>query len=198
MLRTRRESRERALSLCYEQDIRSSSAATVLDALPVAADPYADDLVRGIDEHRVEIDALIGRFAERWSVDRMPVVDRNLLRIGCYELCHRPEIPVAVVITEAVELAKQYSTDGSGRFVNGLLARIADQVRPEGRGELPDVPDVIELPRPALVEVPEGAVLEGVVLEGVLQEGVLSEGALSEGALSEGSQLEIAGDGEDG
>lgn len=188
MLRTRRESRERALSLCYEQDIRSSSAATVLDALPVAADRYADDLVRGIDEHRVEIDALIGRFAERWSVDRMPVVDRNLLRIGCYELCHRPEIPVAVVITEAVELAKQYSTDGSGRFVNGLLARIADEVRPEGRGELPDVPDVIELPRAALVEVPEGAVLEGVLHEGVLHEGVLSED----------SQREIAGDGEDG
>jgi N utilization substance protein B len=161
VLRTRRESRERALSLCYEQDIRDATAAAVLDALPVPADSYADDLVRGVDEHRGEIDGLIGTFAERWSVERMPVVDRNLLRIGCYELCHRPEIPVAVVITEAVELAKQYSTDGSGRFVNGLLARIADHVRPEGRGELSeiaDVADIIELP--GRVVLPEGAVRE--------------------------------------
>jgi transcription antitermination protein NusB len=157
VLRTRRESRERALSLCYERDIRDTSAASVLDALPVPADPYATDLVLGVDEHRAEIDALIGSFAQRWSVERMPVVDRNLLRIGCYELCHRPEIPVAVVITEAVELAKQYSTDGSGRFVNGLLARIADRVRPEGRGDHP-LGDGLDVELPARVELPEGAI----------------------------------------
>jgi N utilization substance protein B len=130
VLRTRRESRERALSLCYERDIRGVSAKEVLDALPVAVDPYAERLVLGVDEHLEEVDGLISSFAERWSIERMPFIDRNLLRIGCFELVHVAEVPTAVVISEAVELAKEYSTDDSGRFVNGMLARIAERVRP--------------------------------------------------------------------
>ncbi|MGH8998413.1 MAG: transcription antitermination factor NusB [Acidimicrobiia bacterium] len=128
---TRREARERALSLCYELDVRGGSAEDLLAELPVAPDPYAVELCRGVEEHRSEIDALMGKFSERWSVERMPVVDRNLLRIATYELAHRPEIPTAVAISEAVELAKRYSTDGSGRFVNGLLGRLAEAVRPK-------------------------------------------------------------------
>jgi N utilization substance protein B len=127
---TRREARERALSLAYEVDIRGGDADAVLAALAVDPDPYAVRLVRGVSEHRAELDAQIGRYAQRWTVERMPVVDRNLLRIGAYELAHCDDVPTGVVISEAVELAKTYSTPDSGRFVNGLLARLASVLRP--------------------------------------------------------------------
>jgi N utilization substance protein B len=87
---------------------------------------YARSLVAGVQEHHSEIDALLVRYADRWAIDRMPVIDRTLLRIGVYELLWGEEIPVAVAINEAVELAKSLSTDDSGRFVNGLLGRIAE------------------------------------------------------------------------
>jgi transcription antitermination protein NusB len=128
---TRREARERALELCYEADIRGSDGAAVIADLPVEPDPYAVELVRGIDEHREALDEQIGRYAQRWTIARMPVIDRNLLRIGAYELAHHGEVPTGVVISEAVELAKAYSTPDSGRFVNGLLARLATVLRPD-------------------------------------------------------------------
>jgi N utilization substance protein B len=126
---TRREARERALSLCYEQDVRGSTVAELLGDLPAPPDKYAVELVTGIEEHKEELDALIRKFADRWSLERMPVIDRNLLRIAAFELAHRPEIPLAVAISEAVELAKRYSTDDSGRFINGMLGRIAEHTR---------------------------------------------------------------------
>ena len=86
-----------------------------------------------MEDHRDEIDAIISKFADRWSIDRMPVIDRNLLRIAVYELGWRPEIPLGVAISEAVDLAKRYSTDDSGRFVNGMLASIGEQLR-DGNG----------------------------------------------------------------
>ncbi len=86
--------------------------------------------MRGVDEHLEEIDALLTKFSERWAVDRMPAVDRALLRIGTYELGWQPDLPSGVVISEAVELAQEYSTKDSGRFVNGLLSRIAEELRP--------------------------------------------------------------------
>ncbi len=125
----RREARERALGLCYEREARAITAVELLDGLPAAPDAYAAELVRGVEEHLPELDALLGEYSEHWTVDRMPAVDRAVLRLGCFELAHEPEVPTAVVISEAVELAKQYSTEKSGRFVNGLLARIAEQVR---------------------------------------------------------------------
>jgi N utilization substance protein B len=127
---TRREARERALSLAYECEQRDESIATVLDDLPVAPDPYAERIVRGVAEHHEEIDALLRKYSEHWALERMPVVDRALLRLGTYELAYVTEVPTAAVITEAVELAKQYSTKDSGRFVNALLSRIAEEVRP--------------------------------------------------------------------
>ena len=127
---TRREARERALELCYEADIRGSDGASVIAELPVEPDPYACELVRGVDAHRTQLDEEISRYAQRWTIARMPVIDRNLLRIGAYELAHHAEIPTGVVISEAVELAKAYSTPDSGRFVNGLLARLATVLRP--------------------------------------------------------------------
>ena len=85
----------------------------------------------GVDEHRDEIDAMIRKYSEHWALERMPVIDRTLLRLGTFELGWMPDVPTAVAITEAVELAKQYSTKDSGRFVNGLLSRIADGRAPE-------------------------------------------------------------------
>ena len=105
------------------------TAADLIAELPVEPDEYACRIVLGADEHREEIDALIRKFSEHWSLERMPVIDRALLRLGTYELAWVPETPTGAIITEAVELAKQYSTKDSGRFVNGLLARIAEDVR---------------------------------------------------------------------
>jgi transcription antitermination protein NusB len=128
---TRRAARERALELAYECEQRGLTAAQLLAELPVDPDEYARRLVEGIDSHRDEIDALIRKYSEHWALERMPVIDRALLRMGTYELGWIPETPTAVAITEAVELAKEYSTKDSGRFVNGLLARITEDVRPD-------------------------------------------------------------------
>lgn len=125
----RREARERALSLLYEAEVKEERPADVVDALPVAPDPYAAELVEGVGANAAEIDGLIRRFAKGWTLERMPAVDRAVLRLGTFELGWRPDVPTGAVIDEAVELAKQYSTDDSGRFVNGMLARIAEELR---------------------------------------------------------------------
>ena len=99
---TRREARERALGLCYEVEARGLSADEVLDEQVAPPDPYAVTLVRGVDAHRDEIDALLTRYSEHWAVDRMPAVDRALLRIGTYELTWGDGLTPGVVINEAV------------------------------------------------------------------------------------------------
>jgi N utilization substance protein B len=118
------------LSLLYEASAKGSDARNVLEELPVPPDEFTVDLVQGVSSSLAELDSLIESHAIDWALDRMPVVDLALLRVATYELCHRPDIPTAAVISEAVELAGQYSTDESGRFVNGVLAAIAAQVRP--------------------------------------------------------------------
>jgi len=128
---TRREARERALALAYERGQRAGSVADLLAAMPVPPDAYAARVVAGVEERQEEIDAIIGKFSAHWALERMPAVDRALLRIGVFELGWVAEVPAAVVISEAVELAKQYSTKDSGRFVNGLLGRIAEHLRGE-------------------------------------------------------------------
>jgi transcription antitermination protein NusB len=130
-LGSRREARERALSLLYEADTKACPPDTVLSDLPVPPDPFAGDLVAGVGAHQDDIDGTIRRFARGWSLERMPVVDRAVLRMAIYELVHRPDVPTGAVISEAVELAKRYSTDDSGRFVNGMLSNIAEEFRPE-------------------------------------------------------------------
>jgi N utilization substance protein B len=127
---TRREERERALSLLYEAEAKDVHAAALLAQLPVSPEPFVVDLVTGVDGHRDRIDELIGRYAIDWTLERMPAVDRSILRLGAYELLERPDVPLGAVISEAVELAKRYSTDESGRFVNGVLASIASETRP--------------------------------------------------------------------
>ena len=126
---TRREARERALGLCYELEVRNVGAGELLESLPAPPDEYAETLVRGVDEHREEVDALLRKYSEHWALERMPVVDRAILRIGCFELGWCPDLSTGTVISEAVDLAKQYSTKDSGRFVNGLLAGIAERLR---------------------------------------------------------------------
>ena len=125
----RRDARERALGLLYEAETKGCTGTEVLEALPVVADDFAAALVRAVDEHRELIDALLAAHAKGWTVARMPALDRAALRMGTAELLTRPDVPTPVVLNETVELAKRFSTDDSGRFVNGLLAKIATEVR---------------------------------------------------------------------
>ncbi|MEJ7584109.1 MAG: transcription antitermination factor NusB [Acidimicrobiales bacterium] len=127
---TRHDARERALGLLYEAESKGTTPAEVVAALPVAPDTYAADVVVGVGTHMDAIDELLRRFARNWDLERMPSLDRAVLRMATYELAHRPDVPRNVVLNEAVELAKTFSTEGSGRFVNGMLSRIADEVRP--------------------------------------------------------------------
>ncbi len=127
---SRREQRERVLGLLYEADAKGLPASQVIAELPVPPDEFVVDLVEGVGSRADEVDKLIADNAIDWSLARMPVVDRTLLRVATFELLARPDVPTGAVISEAVELAKQYSTDESGRFVNGVLASIAVQVRP--------------------------------------------------------------------
>lgn len=152
--RERRAARRLALDVLYESEIRDELPVDRLAAhqregwvIPTPADDagnegdpateptaeasaYARVLVEGVQEHQADIDALIARFADRWTIERMPVIDRTLLRMGIFELLWRDDIPTAVAINEAVELAKSLSTDESGRFVNGLLGKVAEEQPP--------------------------------------------------------------------
>jgi len=127
---SRREARERALGLCYELEVRDLGVDALIEQQPAPPDEYAVQLVRGVEAHSADVDELLRKFSEHWALERMPAVDRAVLRLGAYELGWEPDVPSAVVISEAVELAKQYSTKDSGRFVNGLLSRIAEELRP--------------------------------------------------------------------
>ena len=129
----RRKARKRALDVLYEADIRARPIPEVLAAAIERIEPprpehlgYAIALAEGVAAHQDRIDELISSYAEGWTLDRMPVVDRNLARIAVFELIYNDEIDKAVAITEAVELAETLSTDDSPRFLNGILGRIAD------------------------------------------------------------------------
>ena len=129
----RGKARKRALDVLYEAELRGVRPLTTLanrsertgasDEPPVP--PYAIELIEGVVEHQSRIDALLSEHAEGWTLERMPAVDRNVLRIGAYELLFRDDVPAAVAVSEAVELAAQLSTEESPRFVNGLLSRLA-------------------------------------------------------------------------
>jgi N utilization substance protein B len=124
----RSKARKRALDVLFEAEIRSEPVLELLtlrsaEASPPVA-PYAAELVRGVLEHQEQIDRLLAANAQDWTLDRMPAVDRNILRIGTYELLWRDDIPDAVAISEAVQLAAELSTDASPAFVNGLLGRL--------------------------------------------------------------------------
>lgn len=127
----RHQARRRALEILYEADLKRRAIPEVLAAHLEADDAEAPPeftvaLVRGVHRAQEQLDGLITDHSRDWKLSRMPVIDRNLLRMGLYEILHDPDVPTAVAIDEAVELAKELSTDDSGRFVNGLLARAAE------------------------------------------------------------------------
>jgi N utilization substance protein B len=131
---TRSAARRRALDILFEADLLDRPVTEVLDRHrrdreAGAPDAYAVELVEGVAGHLDDLDARIAAAAEHWTIERMPLVDRNLLRLAAFELTDRPEVPTAVVLDEAIELAKLLSTADSGRFVNGVLASVARQVR---------------------------------------------------------------------
>ena len=124
----RSKARKRAVDVLYEAAQRNNSAVDTLRDRLAQSDPpvpeYAVELVEGVVANRVRIDELLSTYAEEWTLDRMPPVDLAILRIGAYELLWRDDVPDAVAVSEAVELAASLSTDESPAFVNGLLARI--------------------------------------------------------------------------
>jgi N utilization substance protein B len=129
----RRKARKRALDVLYEADLRDAPILEMLRAAVARTEPprpsyldYAITLVEGVAAHQDRIDELIGSYAEGWTLERMPPVDRNLARIAVFELLHADDIDDPVAISEAVELAKQLSTEDSPRFLNGVLGRIAE------------------------------------------------------------------------
>ena len=127
----RSNARERALHLLYEAEVKGVPTSEVLAAQVLDVDATTSLIVDGITNRASQIDELISEYATGWTLLRMASIDRNILRIGAFELLGRPEIPIAVVINEAVNMAKTFSTDESGKFVNGVLAAIASVVRPD-------------------------------------------------------------------
>ena len=129
----RSKARKRALDVLFEADQRGTDAVAVLRERLPAADPpipeYAVTIVEGVQAHRERIDELLSTYSQGWTIDRMPAVDRQVLRIGVFELLWCDDVPDAVAVDEAVELAKSLSTDDSPAFVNGLLGRLV-QMKP--------------------------------------------------------------------
>jgi transcription antitermination protein NusB len=126
---TRHQGRERALSLLYEAEMKGITADELIATLAVAPDAFTLALIDQCERVRDRADALIADASVGWTLERMAVVDRLVLRLGVAELLDAGGPPPAVVIDEAIELVKTYSTDASGSFVNGVLATIASQVR---------------------------------------------------------------------
>ncbi|MTE18177.1 transcription antitermination factor NusB [Streptomyces sp. TRM43335] len=131
----RSKARKRAFQILFEADQRGSAVTAVLadwirhartDERQPPVGEYTMQLVEGYAERAERIDELIATYAVGWTLDRMPAVDRSLLRLGAYELVWEDEVPDAVVIDEAVQLAKEFSTDDSPTFVNGLLGRLKE------------------------------------------------------------------------
>jgi N utilization substance protein B len=124
----RTKARKRALDLLYASEMRGERASDVLDRSIEEGEgptnPYTADLVRGVVEHQVRIDAVLASYSEGWTLDRMPAVDRNVLRLGVYELLYVDDVPDAVAVSEAMALVRDLSTDESPHFVNGVLGAV--------------------------------------------------------------------------
>lgn len=129
----RRGSRKLALDVLYEQELRSLPTGEILQRY--SGNPgfqFAAELVKGVSEHATELDELISSHAKDWTIERMPVIDRNLLRMALFEMLYLEDVPAPVAINEAVELAKIYSTEDSSRFVNGLLGSVSAELSARG------------------------------------------------------------------
>jgi N utilization substance protein B len=130
----RSQARVFALQLLYQWDLRACPISELLDTFWVDVFPessirsFAEQILHGVVKEKDAIDAMIDKYSLNWRIKRMPLVDRNILRLGVFELCYMPEIPVSVTLNEAIELGKCYSTREAGAFVNGLLDKIAHDV----------------------------------------------------------------------
>ena len=141
----RSKARRRAVDVLYESDVRGTDAVTTLADRRAHADPpvpdYTVELVEGVTGNLAMLDRVLGEHSEGWTVARMPPVDRAVLRLALYELLLRADVPDAVVIDEAVELAKTLSTDESPRFVNGILGRVLRERPPAAPEPVPAPPE---------------------------------------------------------
>jgi N utilization substance protein B len=132
-----------AIQVLYQVDMAQSDLTEALRLFcehfkaPESIRNFAFELARGVHEHREAIDTLIRRFSEHWRLERMPTVDRNILRLAAYELVYRPDIPAKVSINEAVDLGKKYGSEDSGSFINGILDRI--RLHLEGEEQVGDL-----------------------------------------------------------
>ncbi len=144
---SRRRSREMAVQVLYQVDMAQSDIGEALRLFckhfkaPESIRDFANELVNGAHEHREEIDTLIRRFSENWRLERMPTVDRNILRLAIFELLYRPDIPTKVSINEAVDIGKKYGSEDSGSFINGILDRIRLHLDETGRSKTPPTND---------------------------------------------------------
>ncbi|MFA5689648.1 MAG: transcription antitermination factor NusB [Kiritimatiellales bacterium] len=137
----RRLAREWAVQFLFQTEFNPEELDVALpdfwsdpDKKPAARDrAYVEDVVRGVLEKRRELDRMISRYTDNWDMERLGVLDRNVLRVAVYEMMFRGDIPPVVSINEAVEIAKAYSNRGSGRFVNGVLDRIQKEIGRPGR-----------------------------------------------------------------
>jgi N utilization substance protein B len=124
----RSKARKRALDILFESEVRGLPLGATLDERVIAAEPpvneYTVQLIRGISEHQARLDELVATYAQGWSLERMPAVDRNALRIGVYEILYVDGVPDAVAVSEAMNLVRDLSTDESPNFVNGVLGNI--------------------------------------------------------------------------
>jgi len=129
-LRKRRESRELALQALYQSEITKEDTVHILPRLVEAFSPdegkdeFAERIVEGVQEHSRQIDRLIEQYSENWRLDRMPIIDRSILRMAIYELLYCEDIPPKVTLNEAIDLGKRFGAEDSGSFINGILDRI--------------------------------------------------------------------------
>ncbi len=152
LMRKRRNARELALKILFQVDVGSLPVDEVLEstfsAVPTGEDDrqYTEELVRGVSDHRAEFDASIAGLAEGWRLERIANVDRIVLELALYELTRHPDLPANVVINEAIEIAKKYSMEDSGKFVNGILGSFVRRRQNAPEEDILPVEDPTESP----------------------------------------------------
>lgn len=145
---SRHQARERAVQILFQYDIHGQAGPWLEDfwtQYPLAEElrAFADRLVEGVRAGRKELDALISAYATNWKVSRMPIIDRNILRMGCFELLYVPEVPAKVTLNESIELAKSFGDEEASKFVNGILDKVLNSdARLERKRAFPELPVV--------------------------------------------------------
>jgi N utilization substance protein B len=138
-MRQRTKARKDALEILFQREITGQSLSEVLkvreEASGESVSKFCLKIIEGVEKYRSKIDQLIREYTDNWALERMPIVDRNIIRMGLYEILYEPDIPVSVSINESVELAKVFGSQDSGKFVNGILGRIAQELKTSLRNE---------------------------------------------------------------